>query len=153
MAQPLDPVALHEAHGPGIEIRPHRLGTVAHLDLEQALGHLVQGFVPTDGGKSLTANALFTDAPQRLSEAIRVMDSLRIAGHLGADHTTGVVVVLGATNPADALGRQPFHFERASAGAIMRTGRMQDFGLCLAVEGHGGRTFPVRTFSSLGARA
>ena len=48
MAQPLDPVALHQPHGAGIEIGPDRLAAMAGRGALEGLGHLVQRRLPGD---------------------------------------------------------------------------------------------------------
>src|SRR4051812_14794492 len=48
-----------------------------------------------------------------------MMDPFGIAGDLGADHAIGIAVGGGAPHLADAVGRQPFHFQGAGARAIM----------------------------------
>ena len=47
-AQPLDAVAMHMAHGAGVEIGPDRLRPVLGLDGEEFCDDLVEGLIPTD---------------------------------------------------------------------------------------------------------
>ena len=87
VAQPVDAVALHQPHRPGIVIGPHALRAVALGGAGQALGDLVECRIPRDRPEGVAAHALLADPAQRLGEAIRVMLALAIAGDLGADDT------------------------------------------------------------------
>jgi hypothetical protein len=60
-------------------------------------------------------------------QAIRVMNTLGIAGNLGADHTSGIAVVLRTTDAADCTLIQQLDIKRTGGRAVMRTGRMSDF--------------------------
>ncbi len=48
VAQPMDAVALHQAHGAGVVIRPDRLRAVARFGLQELLGDDVERVVPGD---------------------------------------------------------------------------------------------------------
>src|SRR5690606_6973229 len=76
VAQPLDAVALHQAHGAGVEIGPHRLAAVALLGLEERLGDLVERLLPADLLERVAALAARADAAQRRGQAPRMMDPL-----------------------------------------------------------------------------
>ena len=130
MAQPLDPVALHQPHGAGIEIGPDRLAAMASRGALEGLGHLVQGRFPGDRLVGPDPLAFRPDTAQRMSEAIGVMLALGIAGDLGADHPGGIAVPGRAPDLADAGRRQALDLERAGARAVMRADGRDD------VEGH-----------------
>ncbi len=131
VAQALDAVALHEPHGSGIEEGPDRLAAVLGGNILEAPCHLIERLVPAHRLEGLDADALLADPSQRRFQAARMMDALGIARDLGADHTAGVGVLLGAPDPADGMRVDPFDFERAAAWAVMGTGGMDD------IEGHG----------------
>jgi hypothetical protein len=135
VAQPLDAVALHQAHGAGIEVGPHRLRRVALLGPGQALGHRVEGIVPGDRPERLVPAALVADPAQRRRQPVRVVYPLGIAGDLGAHHADGVAVGRGAAHPADGVRIEPLDLERAGARTVVRTHRRQD--LDGGVQGHG----------------
>jgi hypothetical protein len=56
-----------------------------------------------------------------------MMNTLGIAGNLGADYTSGIAVVLRTTDAADCTFIQQLDIKRTGGRAIMRTGRMSDF--------------------------
>ena len=118
VAQTLDPVALHEPHGAGIEERPHRLGAEARCGAGESFGHFVERVVPRDRLKAPLA--LGADAPQRRCQPIGMVLALGIARDLGA-HDAGGVAVLGAADAADRAPVEPLDLERADARAIVRT--------------------------------
>ena len=142
MAQPLDPVALHQPHGAGIEIGPDGLAAMAGRGALEGLGHLVQRRLPGDRLVGPDPLAFRPDAAQGKSEAIGVVLALGIAGDLGADHPRGIAVPRGAPDLADARRRQALDLERAGARAIMRADGGDE------VEGHalvpGGRQILAR---------
>ena len=126
VGQALDAVALHQPHRAGIEIGPHRLGTVALLDPQQILGDLVQRIVPADAREF--AGALRTGAAERKGQAVRMMEALMVAGHLGADHPGREGVARRAPDLAEPTVRQLLHLQRANRRAVMGADRR--------VEGH-----------------
>ena len=48
VAQPVDAVAHHQAHGAGVVVRPHGFGAVALLGLQEFLGDQIERVVPGD---------------------------------------------------------------------------------------------------------
>ncbi len=114
VAQPVDAVAHHEAHGAGIVIRPHPFRAVAPLGLEEFLGDEIERVVPGDLPER--ALAFRADALQRMLEPVLVMHALGVARDLGADDAGGVVVVLGAAHAADGALVEQFDLERAGRG-------------------------------------
>jgi hypothetical protein len=115
----LDPVAHHETHRAGVEIWPHAFGAEFPLDGQETLSNAVQRFVPTDR-RELPAS-LGANAPKRLSEPIRVMDALPIAGDLRADDARGVGLVARAVDSADPLAANHLDVESANGRAVVRT--------------------------------
>ncbi len=124
VAQPVDAVAHHQAHGAGILVRPHGFGAVAPLGLQKFFGHEVERVVPGDRGE--LARAFGADAAQRMQQPVGVMLALGIARHFRADHAGGVIVVLGAVHAADGALVDQLDFERAGRWAIVRTGGIAD---------------------------
>ena len=51
----MDAVALDQAHGAGVEIRPDRFGTVAGREPQEVLGHRVERLVPVDAAELAAA--------------------------------------------------------------------------------------------------
>ena len=124
MGQPLDAVALHQAHGAGIPVGPDRLGAVALLDPQQVRGDLVQRIVPADPPE--LAGALRAGALQREAQPLGVMVALLVARDLGADHAGGERVALRAPHLAEPAVGQPLDLERADRGAVVRAdGRVE----------------------------
>jgi hypothetical protein len=126
MAQPLDPVALHQAHGAGIEIGPDGLRTVPGCGFLQRRSRLVQRLVPSDALERPDPLALRADAAHGKGQPVGVVLALGVAGDLRADDPGGIAVVSGAAHLADAPGRQALDIERAGARAIVRADRMND---------------------------
>ena len=144
VAQAVDAVAHHQAHGAGIVIGPHAFGAVALLGLQKLFGDQIERVVP--GNWPELACPLIADALQRMQQALGVMLALGIARDLGADHAGGVVVVLGAVHAPDGALIDQLDFKRAGRRAIVRTGGIADpFG---SREAHGlvhrARTIPLR---------
>jgi hypothetical protein len=122
MAQTVDAVALHEAHGAGVVVRPHRLATVALGRAGKRLGDLIERIVPGDRRKA--AGSLGADPPQRLGQPVRMMKPLGVAPDLGADDPGGIGIALRPADLAEmpAIARMvddPLDFERADAWAIV----------------------------------
>ena len=133
VAQPVDAVAHHQAHGAGVVVGPHGLGAVAPLGGEHGLGGEVEGVVPGDALE--LARALGPLAPQRVHEPVGMVHALGVARDLGADDAGRVAVVLGAVHPADPAVGQQLDVERARGRAVVRADRMTD--LDLGVDVHG----------------
>ena len=125
VAKALDAVALHEPHGAGVVEGPHSLAAVALRGTRKPLGHLIQSVVPGKRLESRDARTLGTGAAQGLAQPIRVVDSLGIARHLGADHTRRIVVVPGPVYPTDGVRIDTLHLQRAGARAIVGAGRVE----------------------------
>ena len=83
VAQPMDAVALHEAHGAGVVIRPHRLRAMARFGAQELLGDEIERVVPRY--RLERARALRPGPAQRLRQAVGMMDALGVARDLGAD--------------------------------------------------------------------
>lgn len=140
VAQPLDGVALHLPHGPGIEIGPDRLRAVSLFGLDELVGDLVEGRLP--GNLLPTPLALRTDPALRHHQAAGMIDTLRIAGDFGADDPGGVGVFRRAAYAPDpALGGE-VDLQRTSRGTVMRTDRMAD-GLFLSDRGRNVHGFSI----------
>ena len=118
VGQPLDAVALHQAHGPGIPVGPDRLGTVALLDAQQVGGDLVQRVVPGDPPE--VSRALLAGALQGEAQPVGMVVALLVAGDLGADHARGERVALRAPDLAEPAVGQPLDLERAHRRAVVR---------------------------------
>ncbi len=125
VAQAMDAVALHIAHGAGIIIRPHRFRAVARLGAGEGFGDEIERVVP--GDRRELPGALGAGAAQRLQQAIGMMRPLGVARDLGADHAGGIGVVGGAADAADGVRIEHLDLERAGRRAIVRTGRSGDF--------------------------
>src|SRR6185437_10233068 len=97
------------------------------LGAVEALRDFVQRIVPADA-RELT-RSLGADAELRIREPVGMMNSLRVAGDLGADHTGGVALQLGTSDTTD--GRTVDHLDIEGAGrrAIVRAGGMPDVDL------------------------
>ena len=150
VAQPVDAVAHHEAHGAGIVVGPHGLRAVAPLGREHGLGGEVEGVVPGDALE--LARALGPLAPQRVHEPVGMVHAFRVARDLGADDARRVAVVLRAAHPADPAVGQQLDVERARGWAVVRADRMTD--LDFGVDVHEG-AFPAicTTLAEFGALA
>ena len=120
VAQPVDAVAHDEAHGAGVVVWPDALRAAAPFRLEKALGDEIERLVPTDAGEA--ARSFCADAPERMQQAVGVVDALGVARHLGADHARRVAVVLGPAHAADRASVDDLDLERAGRRAIVRTG-------------------------------
>ncbi len=143
MAEAMNAVTLHAAHCAGVEIRKHRLGAVALLGLQQALGDFVEGVVPADRSKGVAARAARADAAERLGETVGVMDPLGIARDLRADDARRVAIALAAADLADPVRRHPLNVKRADARTVMWADRLVPIGFGFlaggnVVERHGG---------------
>jgi hypothetical protein len=137
VAQPLDAVALHQAHRTGIEIGPHRLAAVSRLGRIEFLGDEVEGRLPT--GFLPAPLALAAGAHQRLQKPIGMMDAFGVSRDLGADDAGRVVVVPGAVDAADPVRSKDLDVERAGRRAVVRAGGMaySDLGLSVGKAGMG----------------
>src|SRR6516225_4552862 len=124
MAQPVDAVALHQAHGPGIEIRPDRRGTVTLRLVPERFRDTVERLVPRNALPALAA--FWSVAQQRVGQAVRVMHPLGVAGDLLADHAGGIRVAPRAAHAADRAGVENLHIERAGTRTVVRTDRGSD---------------------------
>ena len=122
MAQAVDAVAHHEAHGAGVIIGPDRLGTVSALRVIEILRDEIERVVPGDFRK--IAGPLRARAAQRAQQPVGVMHPLGVARDLGADHAERVVVVLGPAYAPDGALVEHLDFERAGRWAIVRADRM-----------------------------
>src|SRR5438876_5817032 len=120
VAQPVDTVALHQPHRPGVVIGPHALRAVALGGTCQALGDLVECLIPRDRPEGSASGALLADPAQRLAEALRVMLALAIAGDLGAHNTPCVALLRRPPDPPDAVPADALDRERAGARAVVR---------------------------------
>ena len=124
VAQAVDAVALHEAHGAGVEVRPDGLRAVLLRLAHERFGDLVERIVP--GDRRERARALRADPAQRLRQPLGVVEALGVARDLRADHARGVGVALRAPDLAQAPAVQALDLERAHRGAVVRTdGRQQ----------------------------
>src|SRR5262249_27619526 len=124
VAQPVDAVALHQTHGAGVVVWPHRLRAQAPLGFEELLGDEIERVVP--GDRLIPPGAFRPGAAHRPKQPAGMMYALGVARHLRADHAGGVAVVGGAANPADGALVEDFDLERAGRRTIVRTGRMAD---------------------------
>ena len=125
VAQAVDPVALHQAHGAGVVVGPDRLAAVRLRGADEGIGDQVERIVPADGSEF--AGALLAGALQRLREAPRVVHALGIARDLGADHARGVVVLPRASDGADPVRREPLDLQRAGRRAVVGAGGGNEF--------------------------
>jgi hypothetical protein len=138
MPQPVDAVALHEAHGAGEIIWPHRGRAMRDCGVGERCGDAVERLIPANSSK--IPAALGAGAQQRMGQPVRVMDAIGVAGDLRADHPLGIGVGAGAAHGADALPVDHLHLERAGRWTVMRTDGRQGCG------GHGDAgTFPMTT--------
>ncbi len=125
VAQPVDAVALHQAHRAGVVVRPDRGRAVPCGDVGEGVGDAVQRLVPGDLPE--LPGAFRPGAQQRMRQAVRVMDALGVARHLGADDAGRVAVFARAAHRADARVAQHLHLQRAGGGAVVRADRGADF--------------------------
>lgn len=120
VAQPVDPVPLHQAHRAGEVVGPDAGRAVPRRALSEAIGHQVERLVPASLAEP--AFALGAGADQRPGQPPGMMDALGVARHLGADHALRVRVVARAADGGDPAAVLHLHFEGAGARAIMRAG-------------------------------
>ena len=120
VAQPLQPVVLHQSHRAAVEMRPHRLGPVALRRPRQLLGDFVERDVPGDRHESGAADAFAPKTPHWLGQPVRVVLALGVAGHLGANNAPCISLGGGPANPPDARSIDPLDLQRAGARAVMR---------------------------------
>ena len=147
-AQALNAVAMHMAHGSGIEIGPDGLGPMLGFHREEAGGDLVQRLLP---GNGLPLPCPFATNPAHgVHQAVWVVDTLGIAGDFFADDAGGVRIVLGAAHPTDAVIGENIDIERADRWTVMRTdgadgagGGWGVHGRTLDEAGHGGKRIVV----------
>ena len=125
VAQAVDAVAHQVAHGAGVIIGPHRFGAVRLLGADKLLGDKIERVVPRDWREFAAALRAF--APQRMQQAIGVMQALGVARDLGADYARRVGIVLGAAHAADRVRIKDLDLERAGRWAVVRAGRRCDF--------------------------
>ena len=151
MAQPVDAVAHHEAHGAGIVVGPDRLGTVAAFSGEHGLGRDVEGIVPGDALE--LAGALGSLATQRMHQPVGMMDTLGIARDLGADDAVRVGVVLGAVDAADLVAVEQFHIERAGRRTVMWADGVAYFDLGVSVHAASWVSGNINTLDEISANA
>ena len=118
VAQAMNAVAHHIAHGAGIEVGPHRLRAVLGFGALKRVRDNVECVVPGDWRKFPAAFG--AGAPQRLFEPIGMMDALGVAGDLGADHACRIKIVFRTAHAADRAAVEHFHFKRAGGRAIVR---------------------------------
>ena len=114
----MDAVALHQPHGAGVVVRPHRFARRSGCSA-------LRNFSATRSSASSHDNG--SNAPGALCGPVRrsgrvtrsgMMDALGVARDLGADHARGIGVVLRAAHPADgALHRAPRLRARRSTGS------------------------------------
>src|SRR5215472_7288113 len=126
VAQPVDAVALHEPHRAGVVIGPDRLRAVPLGRAGQLFGDLAESLVPGDRHECGNADALFTDPPQRMGQALGMMLALGISGDLGADDASCVSLCRSTAHPPDPPAVDALDFERAGARAIVRTNAGDD---------------------------
>jgi hypothetical protein len=112
VAQPVDPVALHESHGAGIKEWPHRFAAKPRRGLREHAGDPVQCFIPGDAFE--LSRTPWPGAQQGVSQTIGMVDAFGVTADLGADHSGCVTVVRGAVHSADARAVQ--HLHRQGAG-------------------------------------
>ena len=125
VAQAVDAVALHQAHGAGVIVGPDRLGPVRLSRTDEGIGDEVQRIVPADGAE--LAGALLAGALQRLRETPRMVHALGVACDLGADHARGVVVLPRPSDGADPVQCQPLDLERTGRRAVVGAGSGNEF--------------------------
>jgi hypothetical protein len=99
VGEPIDAVPHHQPHRSGVVIGPDRLGSELGFRRIEAGCDLVQRLVPADTDE--VTGALGAHAAHRKREAVRMMDTLGIARHLGADDAGRVGLKLRAANASD----------------------------------------------------
>ena len=125
MAQPIDPVALHQAHRAGVVVGPDRLAPVLLGGADEGVGHDIERVVPADGAER--ARPLLAGALKRLREPARMVHPLGVARDLGADHARGVIVLPRPPDGADPARREPLDLERAGGRAVVGAGGGNEF--------------------------
>src|SRR5690606_17007629 len=118
VAQPVDAVTHHEAHGSGIVVGPDGFRPVFGLDGPEALRHRVERLVPGDAGE--LAGPPRAGALEGIEQPVRMVDALGVAGDLGADDASRVAVVAGTVDAADSLVVDHLHVERTGGGTVVR---------------------------------
>ena len=121
VGEALDPVAHHQPHRAGVEVRPDAFGAEAALGVEEALGDAVERLVPAD--RRELAGALRPDAHERPGQAVGMMDALGVARDLGADDARGVALLFSAAHAPDALAVDHLDVERAGRRAVVWANR------------------------------
>src|SRR6185295_17864370 len=96
-------------------------------------GHQIEGRIPTDA-LELT-RALRTCAPQRMHEAVGVMDALGVAGNLGANDAGRVAMIGRTVHPANPIVAQQLNVKRTGRRTIVRTNGMANGNLGWRVHG------------------
>ena len=120
MTQTLQPVALHQPHGAGIEMRPHRFAAVALGGARQPFGDQIERVVPRDRLIGGATDALVADPAQRHRKPLGMVLPLGIAADLGADHAVGVALRPRTANAADPIAVNALDLERTGARTIVR---------------------------------
>ena len=120
MAEPVDAVAHHKAHGAGIVVRPHGFRATGALGREEGFGGFAERIIP---GEMLPLPFPFAAlALQGMEEALGMMDALGIAGDLLADDTQRIGILARPAHPPDGVVIEELDLERAGRRAVMRTG-------------------------------
>ena len=120
VTQPVDAVAHHQAHRPGVEIGPDGFGSEPPLGFQEALSRPVERLVPRDLGK--LTRSLRSGPNKRILEPVRIVHTFRVAGDLGADHARRVTVVGRAAHASHSAPVEDLNFQRAGRGAVMGAG-------------------------------
>ena len=129
VAQPLDAVALHQAHGAGGVIGPDGKRAVLRRRVAEGIGDPAERLVPANAGE--LAGALRPRAQQGMGETVRMVGPLGVAPNLRADDARGVAVV-GPAHGADAGAVEHLDIQRTGGRTIVRA----DGGMDQGVEGH-----------------
>src|SRR6185369_1154260 len=124
VAQPVDAVTHHQAHGASVVVRPHRFRAVLAFDVDEFLGDEVERIIP--GDRLEAAGTFGPDPAQRVFQPVGVMLTLGVARDLGADDTRRVIVVLGAVHTTDGVRVDEFPIERAGRWTVVRAGGKAD---------------------------
>jgi hypothetical protein len=114
-----DSVAHHETHRAGVEVRPDAFGPEFALDRQEIIGDAVERLIPTDWRELAASLRAYT--AQRLGKPIRVMNSLPIAGDLGADYTGRICLITRAVDTADTLSADHLDVQSAYGRAVVWT--------------------------------
>ena len=124
IAQPVDAVAVYQAHRAGVEIGPDRLRAMALGDAGEVFGNLVERGVPRQWRERVAPAALGAGAPQRRQQSVGVVHAFGIARDLGADDAGGVRVRRGAAHAPDCSGIEALDLQRAGRRTVVRARRM-----------------------------